>query len=764
MRLADQLDGKRLLLTGVTGFIGEALVQRLLVDLPGTRVVVLVRPKPGQSGEDRVRALLRKPIFAAAGDVDDLLKTRVEVLEGDLASVPEFPADVDVVVHCAGDVSFDPLIQDAFTTNVLGTQAMVDRTLEAAAASGRPVHYVHVSTAYVGGRRRGAVPERAVEHEVDWRKETTAGLQLAARIEEDSRLEPRLREFLRAAERDHGRAGPLSVAAGAEERRVRWVVEQQKAAGKERARTLGWTDCYTFTKAMGERLVEEVAAPVVPTTVLRPSIVESALQHPHPGWIEGFKMAEPIILAYGKGELTEFPAAPDSVLDVVPIDHVVNAIIAASAAPPPLSQPAYYHVSSGNRNPITFRGLYTHVRNYFVQHPFDSSPEVMPTWQFPGVGKVERKVRTGELLTAAGERVLALAPRSERVRQVSRKIDGTRRQVEFARRYMDLYKAYTEAELRFVDDNTLALHRSLDPADVEEFGFDTSVIDWKQYWEDTHCPSVTGQMRKYEQIRARRRAAERSGPRDLVPATPGGPPVLAVFDLAGTLLPGTVVDTYLELRLSGLGAPARVAEFGRVVRNLPGWIAAERKDRGSFLRSLFRGYAGVDLDVLERFVDDVHGPKLLHRVSSDALKRIQAHRDAGHRTVLMTGDVRTVTRPLSGLFDEVVCTELEEEVGADGVRRATGFLTSPPLVGEARAAWLRRYAEVEGADLAASYAYADSHSDLPLLKAVGNPTAVSPDVPLFRVARASRWPVADWAATSPTLRLRVPQQVLAGTD
>ncbi|WP_432520146.1 SDR family oxidoreductase [Kineococcus sp. SYSU DK006] len=764
MRLAEQLDGKRFLLTGVTGFIGEALMQRLLVDLPGTSVVALVRPKPGQSGEDRLRSVLRKQVFQAAGEADDLLKTRVEALEGDLAAVPELPEGIDVVVHCAGDVSFDPLIQDAFTTNVIGTRQLVERTLAVSEAQGRPVHYVHISTAYVGGRRRGAVPERAVDHTVDWRAETAAGMRLAERIEEDSRLDAQLRRFLRAAERDHGRAGPLTVAAAAEERRRQWVAEQQKAAGKERGRTLGWTDCYTFTKSMGERCVEELAAPVVPTTILRPSIVESALKHPYPGWIEGFKMAEPIILAYGRGELTEFPAAPDSVVDIVPIDHVVNAILKASATPPPLSRPAYYHVSSGNRNPTTFRDLYEHVRAYFTEHPFDSSPEVLPTWDFPGVDKVERQVRTGERLARLGDRALALAPRSERARAASRKLDKARGQVDFARRYMDLYKAYTEAELRLVDDNTLALHRSLDPADVELFGFDTAVVDWTQYFEKTHCPSVTSQMRKYEEIRRRRKQAEVTGLRPPRPVEPGAAPVLAVFDLAGTLLPGTVVDTYLSLRLSQLDAPARIAEFGRVMRHLPGWIAAERRDRGSFLRSLFRGYAGVDLDALETHVDDVFAPRFLEQVSSDALRRIQAHRDAGHRTVLMTGDVRQVTRPLAGLFDEVVCTELDEERDAAGHRRASGFLTSPPLVGEARAAWLRRYAEVEGADLAASYAYADSHSDVPLLRTVGNPTAVSPDVPLFRAARASRWPVADWAASSPARRLRVPQQVLAGTD
>ncbi|WP_104431412.1 SDR family oxidoreductase [Kineococcus xinjiangensis] len=763
MRLADELDGKRLFLTGVTGFVGEALLQRLLVDLPGTRVVALVRPKPGQSGEERMRKLLRKPIFSGL-DAEEVLAKRLEVFEADLDDVPELPGDLDVVVHCAGDVSFDPVIQEAFSTNVHGTERLVQRVLEANGRTTSQIHYVHVSTAYVGGRRRGAIPERAVEHTVDWRVEAAAGERVAARIEDLSRTEEHLVRFLREAEREHGHAGPLTAAADAERRRGEWVVEQQKAAGKERARTLGWTDVYTFTKAMGERVVEELAAPRIPTSIVRPSIIESALKHPHPGWIEGFKMAEPIILAYGRGEMPEFPAAPDSVLDVVPIDHVVNAILKVCATPPPPSRPGYFHVASGSRNPATFRTFYEHIREHFRQHPFEGAPAELPVWNFPGADRIERKLVRGELAIKVADRALSLAPRSDRARETARKLDKQRRQLEFLRRYMDLYQVYTQAELRFVDDNTLALHRSLDPADVDAWGFDTAVIDWREYVEDIHCPSVTAQMRKYDEIRRRRKENESAAaPRQLKPVAEGDAPVLAVFDLAGTLKPGTVVDTYLQLRLSQLDAADRVREFSRIMRRVPRWIAAERRDRGSFLRSLFRGYDGVDLDELEEYVDEVVGPQLLKQISSEALRRISAHREAGHRTILMTGDVRQITRPLTGLFDEVVCTELEERIDS-GRRLATGFLTSPPLVGESRAAWLRRYAELQGADLGASHAYADSHSDLPLLRAVGSPTAVSPDVPLFRAARAARWPVADWAAEASTSRLRLPQRILAGRD
>jgi phosphoserine phosphatase len=78
--------------------------------------------------------------------------------------------------------------------------------------------------------------------------------------------------------------------------------------------------------------------------------------------------------------------------------------------------------------------------------------------------------------------------------------------------------------------------------------------------------------------------------------------------------------------------------------------------------------------------------------------------------------------------------------------RCTGFLDRPPLVGEARAAWLAQYAEAADVNLASSFAYGDSYSDRPLLEAVGNPVAVNPDPRLYRHATRKRWAVADWTA------------------
>ena len=80
---------------------------------------------------------------------------------------------------------------------------------------------------------------------------------------------------------------------------------------------------------------------------------------------------------------------------------------------------------------------------------------------------------------------------------------------------------------------------------------------------------------------------------------------------------------------------------------------------------------------------------------------------------------------------------------------ATGWLRRPVLAGPAKAAWVRRFAELEAIDLARSYAYADDVADVPLLSVVGHPTAVNPSGDLGRVARDNHWPVLELRARRP---------------
>src|SRR5699024_4316783 len=151
-------------------------------------------------------------------------------------------------------------------------------------------------------RRRGAIPEAAHAHDVDYEAETRAAMAMKEHVETLSRSSEQLTELRKQAERLHRRAGYLTTSEDTERRRQDWVDRELVAAGTERARSLGWTDVYTFAKAMGERVVTDLGGDMQ-VSIVRPAIVESSLRDPYPGWIEGFKMADPLILAYGRGQL-----------------------------------------------------------------------------------------------------------------------------------------------------------------------------------------------------------------------------------------------------------------------------------------------------------------------------------------------------------------------------------------------------------------------------------------------------------------------------
>ncbi|HXT43608.1 MAG TPA: HAD-IB family hydrolase [Pseudonocardiaceae bacterium] len=733
----NELAGAHVLLTGATGFLGQATLERLLSSYPDTRVSVLIRSRGERGAAERLSALLRKTVFRqlsqrlGADELARLVRERINVIEGDLDTVG-LPADLDVVIHGASTVSFDPPVDEAFRTNVSGVATLYR------ALTGSP-HVVHISTAYVAGTRKGVVAEAALDHQVDWRLELDMALAARADVERDSRRPEVLRRALAQAGDQHAKAGPQSTAADAERLRTEWVIRRLVDYGRTRARSLGWPDVYTLTKALGERVAEQLWADKGrPLSVVRPAIVESALRHPYPGWIDGFKMADPLIIAFARGALREFPGLPDSVLDMIPVDLVVNAILAA-AARPPAAAPAYLHVSSGASNPLTFQNMYVLCREYFDNHPMpdgDRGHVQPPTWRFPGSQQVELTLRAGERAAALAEKVLLALPPSARSQGWLTSLGHHQQDLAQLREYADLYGVYARAEVIYDDRRLRELHGSLPAQRATEHGFDPTVIDWRAYLQDVHCPSITATVRRAGQRRGRSTAGRRASP---VTSLPERTDVAAVFDLEGTIVNSNVVESYLWARLATMPRSGWLRELADLTRCAPRYLYAERRDRGELLRAFLRRYAGARADELRVLVTEVLGDALLHRVMPEATRQIRRHRAAGHRTVLITGAVDLHVEPLSVLFDEVVASRMHAR---DGV--LTGFLETPPLVDEARAAWLRNYAQDHGLHLDRSYAYADSYSDRPLLEAVGHPHVVNPDSQLFRYARRRRWVVHRW--------------------
>ncbi|MDQ4130410.1 MAG: HAD-IB family hydrolase [Actinomycetota bacterium] len=745
MAVREALAGARLLLTGSTGFLGTALVERLLLDVPLDRLDLLIRG----DADKRVRELLASSAFGPArrrlgsDGLAELAASKLRPIPGGLhdATVAD---DVDLVIHAAATVSFDPPVDEAFTTNLHGTLNL--RRL----ASHRP--FLHVSTAYVAGVTRGTQHEEPLELGVDWRSEAAAAARIRDDVEAASRRPELLERLHRRAEREIGKAGPQTAARRAEELRRQWVRGREVGAGRARARSVGWPDVYTFTKALSEAALVETASQA-PIAIVRPSIIESALAHPYPGWISGFRMADPVMLGYGRGALPEFPAIPEGVIDLIPVDLVVNGCIVVAAnllaardeATP---RPRVYHLCSGNRNPLQFRHIYRYTRAYFLDNPLPEwgrGTYRVPEWRFPGRRAVERRLRTAEQVLGQAERLVERLPRGRFARESARRMQGLRQRLDFARRYSDLYGPYAEAEVIYTDDHAKALHDALSPADRRDFGFDPASFTWQHYLTNVHLPAITALLRQPP--------PPRSEPRVVVPARrPDGPPILAVFDVEGTIVDSNVVEAYLWLRLADAGdRAARAMVLARSGARLPRLLQAERHDRGEFLRHFYRAYEGADADSLRALARDTLGDLVLRRLAPAAARRIRGHHRAGHHVVFITGALDFIVEPIAALADDVMSARLREENG-----RLTGDLTRPPLVGEARASWLRDYAREHGADLSSSYAYADSLSDLPLLEAVGIPVAVNPDVALSRVARARRWPVEEWTAEVGMPRISLP--------
>ena len=247
-------------------------------------------------------------------------------------------------MHSAATVSFDSPLDAAVEINLLGPSRVAAVLRETAGDSPTKAlpHLIAVSTAYVAGGRRGPAPEALLSEtpfaaRVAWRDEVDAARRARSDAEAASRDPKQLARLRSAARAELGAAGVPLLAERTEKLRADWAEDHMVQLGKARAQAVGWPDVYAFSKALGEWALIEGRGDL-PVTVVRPSIIEAALSQPYPGWIRGFRMADPIIISYARGLLREFPGIPEGIIDVIPVDLVVAAILAV-AARGPLSKP-----------------------------------------------------------------------------------------------------------------------------------------------------------------------------------------------------------------------------------------------------------------------------------------------------------------------------------------------------------------------------------------------------------------------------------------
>jgi HAD superfamily hydrolase (TIGR01490 family) len=227
------------------------------------------------------------------------------------------------------------------------------------------------------------------------------------------------------------------------------------------------------------------------------------------------------------------------------------------------------------------------------------------------------------------------------------------------------------------------------------------------------------------------------------PPRPAAVPPIAFFDVDGTLVRSNIVVPWLLYRASRM--PAWRRALAAPLAALAGaffWLL-DRVSRTAFNTLFYRSYRGfpaAEQPAMAAFLmSSYYAPRLL----APAAARVAELRAAGARVVLLTGSLDFLMRPLAAALGahDALCASLE--VDASGA--ATGRLAPPGAVsGAVKAELAAAYAAAAGVDLADCEAYGDSYADLELLRAVGRPTAVSPDRRLAAAAAAGGWPVVRW--------------------
>ena len=772
--IAEALKGKTILVTGSTGFLGKSIVEKCLRSIPDVgRLNLAIRSSARRPAAERLeREVLSSPAFKRLKEelgeeaFAKLVKEKIAVVAIDLGrdglglseSGREQLRECDIVIHSAAAVEFDNPADLSAQTNLLGAARMV----EALKASGARPHLVHISTAYVGGMLRGLVREEApLDPGLNWRHEAEVLTNLRGPVEEESRSPEILNRLSREARSRMGPAGTPAVARATERLRDRWVKDRLVERGRIQARAMGFSDIYSFTKAMAEHAVVELHGDI-PLSIVRPTIIESALDEPFPGWLEGFRMAEPLILAFGRGILRDFSGLPDSVLDIIPADYVVNTVLAVAANPPPDTKPRVYHAASGSRNPLRFRGMFDAAGRYFSKHPLrDRYGQAIgtPNWTFPTREELATRAKTALRLVEAAQWVVERLPLGASVAGLSDDLNAERERLDRGVNLIQLYGVYTEVDCIFDTRNLMSIWENVPAEERKTFPFDAALYDWEHYFQDVHFPTVV-RMSRAETAAGKGKQptgstavkSESSSVRAAIERRKGRADVLAVFDVDGTLVETNVVEYFLWMRLRAQPLEQWPGFMAQMLREAPRWLYLERRSRAEFQRSFYREYDGLDYEVMKRLGREALDAVTLRRIYPEGMRRIREHKRAGHRVLLLTGALDVVVEPLAELLDvEVDCAHLLMKEG-----RLTGDLQSPPPAGEARGTLLEEYAARNGIVLSESFAYADSLSDLGMLELVGTPVAVNPDARLSQVAGQRGWRIERWKMAPGNWRLPMP--------
>nr|CAD7263535.1 unnamed protein product [Timema shepardi] len=275
--------------TGGTGFMGKVLIEKLLRSCPNVgRIFILIRTKKGQSPEDRKEELLKCVIFDVLRASSPEFHKKLVVVTGD-CSLPKLGISnsdyeiliqkVNIIFHLAATVRFDEKFIIAIPINIGGTKEIIDLCR----ACVKLKSIVYTSTAYSNCHLKD-IEECFYDPPFD--------------IDED------INKFLCTTDE------------------ATIEILKPKILGK-------WPNTYTFTKSIAENILRTTAADL-PLSIVRPSQVFSTVKEPICGWIDNLYGPTGAQIGYFSGFIKTGVRKTSIKINIVPVDLVINSIIAAA--------------------------------------------------------------------------------------------------------------------------------------------------------------------------------------------------------------------------------------------------------------------------------------------------------------------------------------------------------------------------------------------------------------------------------------------------
>ena len=483
--VAAALRGKHMLVTGGTGFLGKVWLAYVLEYAPDVgSVTLLVRGRQGRDGTERVRAAFAtSPVFRRlralhGANFGAFLQRKIRVLQGEVTRPGcglrldvqhALRAQLDLTVHFAGVTDFEADPLTALAVNIDGLRHLVEMLQGGAelSASTEAPRILFCSTAFVAGNQSGSIAETV-----------TPGCSptgLLFDVDEEIEAFSRLRAIS-----DKG---------------------ARVSAALERAAQLGWPNVYTFSKALAEHWLALHGGPS--TTIVRPSIVESARAFPFPGWNEGINTSAPLVWLLSQ-PFRRFPTRSTNFFDVVPVDDVAKGLSLVSAALLTDRHRAVYHLASGDQNPLTFARAVdltalgvrrrfghahaTRLQRYVLQH-LDAVPSRFVAPQSMLLDLMAGGLKQAKTLLRQADR-LPEALLSRRKQWLAH-LRAKEREVGRMQSLLRLYRPFIrENNYRYITRNVRELSRAMLPSERETWAFDLRSLDWYAYWLYAQIPGL----------------------------------------------------------------------------------------------------------------------------------------------------------------------------------------------------------------------------------------------------------------------------------